>query len=128
MANINVVVLSGNLTRDAETTFTQNDKAITKVGMAINEKWGDNEKTHFVDITIFGKYGQVMEQHLTKGAKVMVSGKLSYSQWEKDGQKRSKLEVIAREIDVVGGGKQTQNGVLKPPVSDSSIYDDEIPF
>lgn len=91
---MNSVFLIGNLTRDPE----PNGPAI-KFSIAVNEKWRgkdgeEKEKVNYIDCVAFGKTGEIIA-NLSKGKRVCVEGKLSYSAWEKDGQKRSKIEVSA---------------------------------
>lgn len=103
--SINVVVISGNLTRDPELRHTNGGTAILSFGVAVNDRrrnphtqeWEDHP--NFVDVTVFGARAEALSRYLSKGTKVALSGKLRYSSWERDGQKRSKLEVIAEEIE-----------------------------
>jgi single-strand DNA-binding protein len=76
--------------------------AIANMGMAINKKRKDSEKTCFVDLTAFGKAAETMAQYLEKGSPVLIEGELDYQQWEKDGEKRSKLAVIVNNFQFVG--------------------------
>ena len=103
--SINVVVISGNLTRDPELRHTNGGTAILSFGVAVNDRrrnphtqeWEDHP--NFVDCTMFGARAEALSRYLSKGTKVALSGKLRYSSWERDGQRRSKLEVIAEEIE-----------------------------
>ena len=103
--SINRVMISGNLTRDAELRSTQSGMAILGFGVAVNDRrknpqTGDWEDyPNFVDCTMFGTRGEKLQQYLTKGTKVAIEGKLRYSSWERDGQRRSKLEVIVDELE-----------------------------
>ena len=117
MANFNKVILLGNLTRDIEVRFSQNDLAIGKFGMAVNRQTTsrDGEKresTCFVDLTAFGRQAEVLQQYVGKGSPLFVEGRLEYSTWEaKEGGKRSKLEVIVENFQFVGGrGENTGGG------------------
>ena len=102
---INRVAISGNLTRDPEVRRTQSGMAIMTVGVAVNDRrknpqtgeWEDYP--NFVDCTMFGERADKVAAYLNKGIKVAIEGKLRYSSWEKDGQKKSKLEVIIEEIE-----------------------------
>ena len=117
---INRVVISGNLTRDPELRRTQSGMAILSFGVAVNDRrrnpqtgeWEDY--ANFVDCTMFGARGESLSNILTKGMKVAIEGKLRYSQWERDGQRRSKLEVIVDEIEFMssrqGGGQGGYQG------------------
>lgn len=125
--SINRVAISGNLTRDPELRRTQSGMAILSLGVAVNDRrrnqqtgeWEDY--ANYVDCTLFGTRGESLANILTKGMKVAIDGKLRWSQWERDGQKRSKLEVIVDDIDFMsqrqgggqggyGGGYQGQGG------------------
>lgn len=102
--SINVVVISGNLTRDPELRHTNGGTAILSLGVAVNDRMKDRDgswvdRPNFVDVTVFGARAEALSRYLSKGTKVALSGKLRYSSWERDGQKRSKLEVIAEEIE-----------------------------
>lgn len=107
MASLNVVVLIGNCTRDVETKYLQSGTAVCDVGLAVNERvkrgeeWVD--EAVFVDVTCFGKTAEVAGQYLSKGAPVAFQGRLKLDQWEKDGEKRSKLKVVADKLQLLGG-------------------------
>lgn len=139
--SINVVVISGNLTRDPELRHTNGGTAILSFGVAVNDRrrnphtqeWEDYP--NFVDVTVFGARAEALSRYLSKGTKVALSGKLRYSSWERDGQKRSKLEVIAEEIEFLsrdGDVARTaapQARVQAPSVQPTEgIYEDDIPF
>lgn len=102
MSNINRVMLSGNLTRDPELQVTQGGTSVLKFGIAVGEKRGEKDYANFFDCIIWGKHGETMERYLHKGQRVAIDGQLSYSSWEKDGQRRSKVEVVVRSIDTIG--------------------------
>ena len=110
--SINRVAISGNLTRDAEIRMSQSGTAIVGFGVAVNDRkknsqtgeWEDY--ANFVDCTMFGPRAEKVQPYLEKGVKVAVEGKLRYSSWEKDGQKRSKIEVIVDEIEFMSRGAQ----------------------
>lgn len=107
MPSFNSVTLVGNVTRDIEVRFLQSGTAVCDMGMAINErvKRGDDyvDEAVFVDVTLFGKQAEVAGQYLSKGSPVLIAGRLKYEQWEKDGQKRSKLKVVAEKLQLLGG-------------------------
>ena len=155
--SINRVVLTGNLTRDPELRRTQSGMAIMTFGIAVNDRrknsqtgeWEDY--ANFVDCTMFGSRAESVSNYLSKGSKIGLEGKLRYSTWERDGQKRSKLEVIVDEIEFLsprnsqgggyqqgvyqggnGGGYQCAPAPTAAPApaidTSSSVYDDDIPF
>ena len=103
--SINRVVISGNLTRDPELRQTASGMAILSFGVAVNDRrrnpqTGDWEDyANYIDCTLFGNRANSLSNILTKGMKVAIEGKLRWSQWERDGQKRSKIEVIVDGVD-----------------------------
>ena len=154
--SINRVMISGNLTRDAEIRSTQSGMAILGFGVAVNDR-RKNQQTgewedypNFVDCTMFGTRGEKLQPYLTKGMKVAIEGKLRYSSWERDGQRRSKLEVIVDELEFMSSrngnnanqgydngmtaGYAPQPAPMAAPVAapivdaSASVYDEDIPF
>lgn len=143
--SINRVNISGNLTRDPELRMTSGGTQVLSFGVAVNDRrrnpqsgeWEDYP--NFVDCTMFGARAEAVSRYLSKGSKVAIEGKLRYSSWERDGQRRSKLEVIVDEIEFMSRGSQQGDGgyaqqpqarpqapVQAPPTAD--IYDEDIPF
>lgn len=109
MANdINHVVLVGRLTRDAELRYTNAGMAISKFSIAVNrrkrsgEQWED--EASFFDVTYFGKAAEAVNQYLGKGKQIAVDGELRQNRWEQDGQARSKVEIVANQVQLLGGG------------------------
>jgi single-strand DNA-binding protein len=103
MAQGNTVTLVGNITRDPELRFTNAGMAIASFGLAVNDRRQRNgeweEQTSFFDITCFGQMGENAAESLNKGSRILVTGRLQQRSWEtQDGQKRSKVEVVADEI------------------------------
>jgi single-strand DNA-binding protein len=115
MANFNKVLLLGNLTRDVELRYSQSGLPIAKLGMAVNRRYTQNgetkETTCFVDLTAFGKQAEILNQYMAKGRQLFVEGRLEYSTWEsQDGGKRSKLEVVIENFQLLGGGRGAAGG------------------
>lgn len=112
--SINRVIISGNLTRDPELRSTGSGMPVLQFGVAVNDRrknsqtgeWEDYP--NFVDCTMFGARAESLSRYLSKGTKVSIEGKLRYSQWEKDGQKRSKLEVVVDEIEFMSSQQSQQ--------------------
>ncbi len=103
--DINQVFLIGRLTRDPETRFSSNT-AICKFSIA-NNSGREDKDVNFFDVVVFGKTAENIQQYLKKGSQIAISGRLSQSRWEKDGQKRSKVEIVGLNIqflDTRGGG------------------------
>lgn len=114
--SINRVNISGNLTRDPELKQTQGGTAILSFGVAVNDRrrnpqtgeWED--VPNFVDCVVFGNRAEPLSRFLSKGSKVAIEGKLRYSSWERDGQKRSKLEVVVDEVEFLSSRSQQGGG------------------
>lgn len=125
--SINKVIISGNLTRSAEMQATAGGTTVLKLGVAVNERRRDadgewRDYPNYVDCVMFGTRAEKIAQYLVKGTKVCIEGKLRWSQWEKDGQKRSKLEVVIDEIEFMSKGESRR-------AEPADMYvDDEIPF
>lgn len=116
MSDLNVVVLSGRLTRDPELRYTQGGQSVMDIGLASNRVWKKDgqkkEDTLFVDLTLWGKQAEVMSDMLSKGRYVMITGRLRFNQWESsEGTKRSKLTIDVDKIDLTPDGNyQSQSG------------------
>jgi single-strand DNA-binding protein len=112
MADINHVVLVGRLTRDAELKYTANGQAVCKFSIAVNrrKKSGEQwvEEANFFDIVVWGRQGEALNQYLVKGKLIGVDGELRQDRWEQDGQNRSKIEIIANNLQLLGGGASGQ--------------------
>lgn len=106
MSNINRVIISGRLTRDPEVRSTAGGTTVMGLGVAVNDRrrnqqtgqWEDY--TNYIDCTMFGNRAESLSRILTKGTLVCIEGRLRWSQWERDGQKRSKIEVIIDEVEL----------------------------
>jgi len=113
VADINQVVLVGRLVRDAELKYTGNGTAVSKFSLAINRriKKGDEwtDEVSYFDITLWGKQAESLSKYLVKGKQIGINGELRQSRWEQDGQKRSKVEVNAQNIQLLGGGNDTDS-------------------
>ena len=114
MADLNHVVLIGRLTRDAELKYTASGQAVCKFSIAVNRrrKNGDQweDEANFFDIVLWGRQGESLNQYLVKGKMVGVEGELRQDRWEQDGQKRSKVEIVANYLQLLGGGPGTGGG------------------
>ncbi len=110
MANVNKVMLLGNLTRDPEVRYTPKGTAVTEIGMAVNRvrKGDDGEKIEevtFIDVTLWGRTAELAGQYLAKGRSVFIEGRLNLETWDDKttGAKRSKLSVIGENMQFIGG-------------------------
>ena len=116
----NKVILVGNITRDIELRYTQGGMAIAKTGIATNRRFkkqsGEQvDETMFIDITFFGRSGEIANQFLRKGSKVLVEGRLMLEQWtDQNGQKRSKHSVNVEEMKMLDGRNDAQGGYNAP--------------
>lgn len=163
IVSINRVNITGNLTRDPELRATQGGTQVLHLGVAVNDRrrnpqtgnWEDYP--NFIDCVMFGTRAEAIQRYLSKGTKVAIEGRLRYSSWERDGQKRSKIEVVIDEIEFMssrqggnsGGYGQQQGGYSAPvpqaghqasapqpapapaPVATppaADVYDEDIPF
>lgn len=108
MSSLNRVFLMGNITREPQSKTIPSGTTVCELGIAVNRKFkagnGEmKEEVCFVDLTAFGRTGEVIAQYFTKGKPIFVEGRLSFSQWEaKDGSKRSKLSVVVESFQFVG--------------------------
>jgi single-strand DNA-binding protein len=113
MEDINNLTIIGNLVKDAELKYTNSGTAITGLTIAVNRsvKKGDQwtEEASFFDVSLWGKRGESLNQYLQKGIKIAVLGSLKQDRWESDGQKRSRVVIMANNIQLLGGKKQESN-------------------
>lgn len=142
MANMNVVVLSGNLTRDPELKALPSGNSVTNLRLAVNDRFKDRDgewkdRPFYFNITVWGKMGENVAKYLGKGDGLVIQGKLEWREWEgTDGSKRQAVDVVAREVQFMpkgggggngGGGSRSTAG--EPPMPRSApADDDDIPF
>lgn len=115
---INRVLLAGNLTRDPQVRFLANEQAVANFGLAVNRRFKGSdgqmkEEVTFIDVEAWGRTGELVGQYLTKGRACFVEGRLKLDSWDdKDGQKRSKLKVVADNVQFLdsGGGNGAKGG------------------
>lgn len=143
MNDINRVIIVGRLTRDAELKYTSGGAAVAKFSLAVNRrrKQGDQwvDEANFFDVAAWGKMAENLNQYLTKGKQVAVEGELRQDRWEQNGQSRSRVEIVAANIQLLGGGSGGggRGGQAPGPApesgydtgaSNSSEFEDDIPF
>ncbi len=115
MANsdINSVVIVGRLTRDAELRYLNTGTAVASISIAVNrsKKEGDQwiSEANFFDVTYFGKGAEAIKPYLTKGTQIAVQGSLRQDRWEKEGQKFSRVNILADSIELLGSRSNSQN-------------------
>lgn len=121
--SINKIVLTGNLTKNPEVKYTQSGKAVAMFSIAVNDGFGDNQKTYYPNIVVWGKTAETVGNNLVKGSKVGVVGKLTTRSYDNSaGQKVYVTEVVADMyggIEFLGSKKQSQS---------NPIEEEEIPF
>jgi len=152
MRGVNKVILVGTLGRDPETRYTQSGTCVSNFSLATNEEWNDKQtgerqqKTEWHRVTAWARLGEIVGEYLKKGSHCYVEGKIETRSYEKDGEKRFVTEVIALNIQMLGGeqggegrapsGGQTSGGSsnsqsarpqAQPAASDDD-FDDDIPF
>ena len=144
MANLNKVLLLGNVTRDPEVRYTPKGSAVCDLGVAVNRNYTTDsgekrEEVTFVDVTLWGRTAEVASEYLKKGRPVFVEGRLQMDTWDdkQTGQKRTRLRVVADNMQLLGGrpgggadapGESRQ--ITAPPKKSgpSEPDEDEIPF
>ena len=106
-SDINSVVIVGRLTRDVELKYMNNGNAVASMSIAVNrsKKEGDQwvSEAHFFDVSYFGKGAEAVKPYLTKGKHIAVQGSLRQNRWEKDGQKQSRVVIVADSVELLGG-------------------------
>jgi single-strand DNA-binding protein len=111
MVSFNRVVLAGNLTRDPELRFTNNGIPVCQFGIAVNRVRSKSEEVDFFDITAWRELGETIANYKKKGDPILVEGKLQYRTWEaQDGSKRSKVDVVADNVQFLGRGDSSGEG------------------
>lgn len=144
--DINRVTLVGRLTRDPELRHLPSGSPVLQLGLAVNGRQKDEagnwtDKPNFFDIKVFGNQAEMLSQHLAKGRRVGIDGRLDWSSWEaQDGSKRSKVEVVAFQVQFLDsrgdGGEQGQYIPSSDVTADRTDFaptgaaaaDDDIPF
>ena len=131
---MNRVILTGNITKDAELRYTANDKAYSKFSIANNEGYGDNKKTNFFNCTLWGKSAENLNRFLTKGQKVLITGKVEINDYkDKEGVERKIIDINVDSfggVELLGNKAQQESGTNNDTSnnSDSPIdsNDDEL--
>ena len=140
--SINSVVISGNLTRNPELRTTNSGTQVLGFCVAVNDRrrnpqtQGQEDYPNFIDCVLFGPRAEGVAKYLSKGSKVAVQGKFRWTQWERDGERRSKISVVVDQIEFFVGGatKAAHAGVSAPvpvvaaAIQSPDIYDYDIPF
>jgi single-strand DNA-binding protein len=141
--NVNNYICTGNLTRDPELRATPSGTSVAKLRIAVNGRRKDGQtgewvdKANFFDVTVWGKSGENAAKYLSKGRLVLIKGRLDWQSWEKDGQPRQRVEIIAESVTYLPSGKGDGNGDaggdeppadVPEPIAAAAGGDDDIPF
>jgi single-strand DNA-binding protein len=117
MANLNRVLLMGNLTRDPDLRYTPKGTPLAEIRLAINRAWTEEGQKHeevtFVDVILWNRLAEIAQQYLHKGSPVLIEGRLQLDTWEdkQTGQKRSRLRVVGENMQLLG----SKEGAAAPP-------------
>ncbi len=144
MAQLNKVLLIGNLTRDPEVRYTPKGSAVADLGLATNRTWRtetgeEKEEVCYVNVVVWGKQAEAAGKYLKKGRPVFVEGRLQFESWEKNGEKRTTLKVHCERLQFLGSsggrGGESEESVEAPvasssgkPSSEPDLENDDIPF
>jgi single-strand DNA-binding protein len=134
MASFNKVILLGNLTRDPEVRYTPNGAAVASFSIAVNRKFKQGDATKdevsYIDVVVFGKQAEACGHYLNKGDSILIDGRLQQRRWEDNGQKRSKIEVVAIQVNFMP--KRQGQSAPAAPVPEQEVPADtgegDIPF
>src|SRR6202050_764755 len=123
--SVNQVILMGNLTREPELRQIPSGQSVCSFSLALNRAYKDQggewqEATDFIDVVAWGPLGERVSQYVTKGRRVLVQGRLQSRSWEQEGQKRSKVEVLANDVTFLDG---RPDGAGSAPAADSPDND-----
>lgn len=131
MNNLNNINIIGRLTRDAETSYTSGGTCCARFSIAVNEGKKDaagnwTDYANFFDVVVWGKTAENLAPYLTKGQQTAINGKLHQDRWEKDGQKFSRVNIVANTLELIGG-KNDSNG-SQPAQQNDGGFTEDIPF
>ncbi len=128
-------VAIGRITRDAELRTTKSRSSVCSFTVACNNGYGENKRTEFVKIVLFGKRADGLHEHLTKGTALAVEGTAKSNSWtSKSGEARGEIEIVADKITLLGGGRASNDELQSASVDNESddtsdnYVDDDIPF
>ena len=125
---MNKIILTGNITKDAELRYTANDKAYSKFSIANNEGYGDNKKTNFFNCTLWGKSAENISRFLTKGQKVLITGKVEINDYkDKEGVERKIIDINVDSfggVELLGNKAQQESGTNNDTSNNSDLLID----
>ena len=130
-------IITGNLTRDPELRSVSTGSSVCSFSVAVNRVYRDQSGTQkedvsYIDCSAWGKLGEMIAQYAKKGSGVLVSGRLDQRSWEKDGQKRSRVEIVVEDFNFVGGARENSDSYrgqsdYSKPASEDSEAQSEVP-
>jgi single-strand DNA-binding protein len=142
---MNLVIQTGRLGKDVELNYSGSGTAIGKFSIAVDDGWGDNKKTFWFNVVVFKKTAELCAEHLAKGSKVLIRGRLQTRSWDdsKSGEKKYATEIVGEEVEFLSAkpaATPAQQAAQRPPASrnrtsappasasDAFVPDDDIPF
>ena len=121
---MNKVILVGNLTKEPDVRKSQNGKSVVRMGVAVNQGYGENQTTDFFNLVAWEKTAELCGKYLSKGSKVLVEGRLRNNNYEKDGVKHYGVDVIVNSIEFLDSKKKAANADF----DGENVSDDDMPF
>ena len=120
------VSIIGRLRQDPELRYTPSGKAVARMSVAVNERYGENERAYWFPVICWNGLAEVVSQYLQKGSKVAVSGRLTTRSYEREGETRTLTEIIANSVDFLD--PKPMGNDADGPRKETPVPDDEIPF
>ena len=140
MADLNNISVIGRMTRDLDErafAYTPNGKARLNISIAVNDGYGDNQYTSYFDVVVWGKTAENIKPYLGKGKQICINGRLRQDRWESNGQKNSRVVIVAETVQLLGGrdnsagtgGNNQQTAPQRPQGYDNGgEFSEDIPF
>lgn len=128
---MNKVHLIGNLVKDPELRYTGNNKAVASYTIAINNRYGQQQETDYINITTWGNSAEFVKKYFKKGQPIAITGRLKNKNYESNGVKQYSMQVVTEDIEFVGTKKEEIKIEPKQefiPNFENFSYDDEMPF
>lgn len=129
--DLNNISIIGRLTHDLNEksfSYTQTGKALLKVSIATNDGYGENKYTSYFDVTIWGKTAENLRQYLSKGKQICINGRLRQDRWESNGQKNSRVTIVANTVQLLGDKGAGSGGNYQPAQTSGGDFPEDVPF
>ena len=135
--DLNNYSVIGRMTRDLDErafAYTQNGKARLNISIAVNDGYGDNQYTSYFDVVVWGKTAENIKPYLGKGKQICINGRLRQDRWESNGQKNSRVVIVAETVQLLGGRDNGGGNYQQPAQQQAPAYNDgrdfpeDIPF